>query len=107
MKEKEKEEIYIETKFQSTKLRKKMGEKKKKREKNRKGNWTGENPMYSLKSWIKRNETTESKKGETSFRTWLGGWGYILFTVSTMALHGDIVVEMPFPQCPPPPPPLW
>lgn len=32
------------------------------------------------------------------------GWegGYILFTVSTMALHGDIVVEMPFPQCPPP-----
>ena len=62
MKEKEKEEIYIETKFQSTKLRKKMGEKKKKREKNRKGNWTGENPMYSLKSWIKRNETTESKK---------------------------------------------
>lgn len=28
--------------------------------------------------------------------------GYTLFTVSTMALHGDIVVEMPFPQCPPP-----
>lgn len=85
--------------FESTKLRKKMGEEKKK--KKRRGRKIGREKLdwresnILLKSWNSKKKMGERRGGKTSFRTWLG---YTHFTVSTMALHGDIVVEMLFPN---------